>query len=326
MKKEIKRSAEYFTKKLVDREHKVPWILLQGEPNSGKTTCMYYLLSSHRMKTYPHSMFNLIDVSYGKNWFKLMDIDAEMQKDESIKQFFMELADGIVYVIDADSPEKLKESIEPFHEALQNIPSDIPMLIIINQKQTDVEIDIEEVLNLFDLTKISSPAENRSFHFEVCNLMTGEGVYSAFDWFISKLTAVEEYHETVSIHRILIYDINGLLAYDALFSDIINTEHDAVLITGLLSALNSVSKNLFRETSNLDVVSIGDYSLVLFSREAYICTLLIERGGSYKKAKQIAEMILEIYLENGEAGRQAIKKLVMENQEKNKKSQHKVSA
>lgn len=311
-----KKVIESFTNLVKKENHKVPWVLLVGEKGSGKTTALYYLLSSNRNKIYPDTIFNLIDVSYGQEWFKLVDLGKEVLKDEILVEFFISIADGLVYVIDGETEETLKKSVEPFHKFVTEIPSNIPLLILINKKNPENNINLNDILNYFDLGLISSPNDPRSFHFEICTVISGEGVYRGFDWFVSKLMAYDGYHEIVTIHRVLIYDVNGLLDFDAQFTEITDNEQDAVLITGLLSALNSMTRTLFKESSFLDVVTVGDYSMVLVTRSQKVCCLFIERGGAIGKAKQIAEMILDIFLEEGENGRIAIENLIEESKHK----------
>ncbi|NHK32079.1 MAG: hypothetical protein FK730_12050 [Asgard group archaeon] len=308
----IRKMLESFVNHLDKREHTIPWVLLIGEKGSGKTTLLYYLLSSNRDKIFPDTIFNWIDVSYGAEWFKLIDLGKEVLQDELLVEYFLSIVDGIVYVISGETDSSLQNSIEAFHSIVEKIPSNIPLLVVINKKAPERKIDLNDVMNYFDLAKISSPTDPRSFHFEICSIITGDGVYRAFDWFVSKLMSYEGYHEMVTIHRVLIYDVNGILDFDAQFTSISDEEQDAVLITGLLSALNSMTRTLFKDTSFLDVVTVGDYSMVLVSRNKKICCLFVERGDAIGKAKQVAEMILDIFLAEGESGRIAIENIVEE--------------
>ncbi|MHA1156601.1 MAG: ADP-ribosylation factor-like protein [Candidatus Heimdallarchaeota archaeon] len=307
-----KKAMESFANYISRDNHKIPWVLLIGEKGSGKTTTLYYLLSSNRDKVFPDTVINWIDISYGQEWFKIIDIGKEILNDENLINYFLSIADGIVYVLNGESDESLRSSVEPFHAIMEKIPSNVPLLTLVNKRDPSNKINLSDVLSYFDLTKISSPTDPRSFHFEICTIMTGEGIYRGFDWFISKLMHYEGYHEYVTIHRVLIYDVNGLLDFDAQFSNIMDDTQDAVLITGLLSALNSMTRTLFKESSFLDVVTVGDYSMVLVSRNQKICCLFVEKGGAIGKAKQIAEMVLDIFLTEGEEGRLAIENLIEE--------------
>lgn len=310
--KNLRKMMESLVAYLSKREHTIPWVLLIGEKGSGKTTLLYYLLSSNRDRVFPETIFNWIDVSYGTEWFKLIDLGREVLEDELIVDYFLSISDGIVYVIDGESDLSLQNSCDAFHSIVEKIPSNVPLLVVINKKDPERKIDLNDAMNYFDLAKISSPTDPRSFHFEICSIITGDGIYRAFDWFVSKLMSYEGYHEMVTIHRVLIYDVNGLLDFDAQFTIITDEEQDAVLITGLLSALNSMTRTLFKDTSFLDVVTVGDYSMVLVSRSKKICCLFVERGDAIGKAKQVAEMILDIFLTEGENGRMAIENLVEE--------------
>jgi len=314
--KNLKKNVDAFSTFIQKKDHRIPWVLLMGEKGSGKTTLLYYLLSSNRDKVFPETAFNMIDISYGTEWFKLVDLGREILEDERIVDYFLSFADGLVYVINGESDESLQQSVVQYHKVVDRLPADLPILTIINKRDPERQINLSDSLSYFDLARISSPTEPRSFHFEICTVITGEGIYRAFDWFVSKLLAYEGYHETVSIHRVLIYDVNGLLDFDAQFSQVADKTQDAVLITGLLSALNSMTRTLFTDTSFLDVVTVGEYSMVLVSRNQKICCLFVERGGAIGKAKQIAEMILEIFFEQGEDGRIAIENLVEESKHK----------
>ena len=307
-----KKAIEAFANHLRKENHSIPWVLLIGEEGSGKTTALYYLLSSNRDKVFPETVINWIDISYGQEWFKLIDIGKELLKDEKVIDYFLSIADGIVYVLNGQSLETLRRSVDTFHNIIERIPANIPLLTLVNKRDPDNKIELNDVLGLFDLAKISTPTEPRSFHFEICTILTGQGIYRGFDWFVSKLMAYEGYHESVTVHRVLIYDFNGLIDFDAQFSNVMDNSQDAVLITGLLSALNSMTRTLFKDTSFLDVVTVGEYSMVLVSRNQKICCLFIERGGAIGKAKQIAEMTLDIFLAEGEEGRTAIENLIEE--------------
>ena len=314
--KSSKKNIEAFSLYLQKHEHVIPWVLLMGEKGSGKTTLLYYLLSSNRDKIFPDTAFNFIDISYGAEWFKLIDLGKEILEDERVVDFFLSIVNGVVYVINGESDDTLLKSTEKFHGIVEKIPSNVPLLILINKRNPERKIDTSQVLNFFDLGKISSPTDPRSFHFEPCTITSGDGIYRAFDWFVSKLMSYEGYHESVTVHRVLIYDVNGLLDFDAQFSNAIDETQDAVLITGLLSALNSMTRTLFKDSSILDVVTVGDYSMVLVSRSKKICCLFVERGGAIGKAKQVAEMILDIFLEEGENSRNAIEGIIEDSKHK----------
>ncbi len=83
-----------------------------------------------------------------------------------------------------------------------------------------------------------------------------------------------------------------------------------------------MTRTLFKESSFLDVVTVGDYSMVLVTRKEKICCLFVERGDALGKAKQIAEMILDIFLTEGENGRMAIENLI----EESKKDEEEVTS
>ncbi|MBD3189734.1 MAG: hypothetical protein GF308_03780 [Candidatus Heimdallarchaeota archaeon] len=311
IRKALNSLSGYFQKE----NRNIPWILLQGEPKSGKTTCLYYLLSVNRDRKYPETQLNMIDVAYGNYWFKLIDLGKELEQDPEIVQFFTNMVDGVVYIISGKSEQAIIDSIEPFNEAMGSIPKNIPVLVIINKWDPKVQINLGKAMELFDLINISSPDDPRSFHFEICNFNAGDGVYRAFDWLVSKLTAFQGFHEEVSIRRILIYDRNGLLQFDMPITPTTNEEEDGVLLSGLLSALNHMARRVFADTSYLDVVTIGDYSMVLVPRGDQICCILMDRGGPISKAKQIGRKTLDIFNEEGTKGRIAIEQLVEESKD-----------
>jgi GTPase SAR1 family protein len=213
-----RKTAEALSNHLHKDTHKIPWVLMLGEKGSGKTTCLYYLLSSTRDKEFPDTPVNWVDINYGREWFKLIDLGQDMIQDQEMVNFFISLADGFVYVFNGESIEKLKESIERFNKIIKKIPPNLPLLILINKRNPDFNVAINDIMDYFDLSLIASPNDPRSFHFEIVSFLTGDGVYRAFDWFVSQLLAYEGYEETITIHRVIIYDVNGLLQYDGQFS------------------------------------------------------------------------------------------------------------
>ncbi|MHA1213025.1 MAG: ADP-ribosylation factor-like protein, partial [Candidatus Heimdallarchaeota archaeon] len=87
--KNLKKNIDAFSAFIQNKDHRIPWVLLMGEKGSGKTTLLYYLLSSNRDKVFPETAFNMIDISYGTEWFKLIDLGREILEDVRIVDYFL---------------------------------------------------------------------------------------------------------------------------------------------------------------------------------------------------------------------------------------------
>ena len=171
-------------------------ITLIGPSKSGKTTLVRYLETGTTVDEELHTTLgieirrNSVDID---GW-KLKAIDTGGQ--ELYRQTFWELAiqqaDAVIFVIDAtvrkeNSPEMYSVSQSQFEYALDIVPEDVPLLVLLNKQDLKEKnpMDAKEALQIFNMALF----QDRTVAYLPCSAKLGDGVDVAMSWLIDNLEA-----------------------------------------------------------------------------------------------------------------------------------------
>jgi ADP-ribosylation factor related protein 1 len=169
-------------------------VTLIGPSKAGKTTLVRYLETGETVNDDPHTT---LGIEVRKNHvemsgLKLKVIDSGGQ--EIYAQAFWELAvqqaNSVIFVIDAtvrneNNTEVYEITKNQFSYALDIIPEDMPLLIVLN-KQDLVDknpMNPADALKIFNLGSF----ENRTVAYLPISAKYGTGVEDALHWLIEKL-------------------------------------------------------------------------------------------------------------------------------------------
>lgn len=169
-------------------------ITLIGPSQAGKTTLVRYLETGQVVEEDMHTTLgieirkNSIDLD---GW-KLKAIDTGGQ--ELYQQTFWELAiqqaDAVIFVIDAtvhedDNPEMYNISKQQFAYAMDIIPEEMPLLVLLNKQDLKESNPLEpkDALAIFNMALF----QNRTVAYLPCSAKYGTGVEESITWLIDRL-------------------------------------------------------------------------------------------------------------------------------------------
>ena len=181
-----------FLSKILSRKKKVRQakIAILGPSKAGKTTFIKFLEMG---KPPSDNMISTLGVDYRRkpvkvsSWsFSLIDVGGQTLYQKAFWELVVEQADGIVYVVDAtvrpdSAPDLFQEHCDAFEYALDIIPEDMIILILLNKQ------DLKELnpLSADEFTKVypSHKIVRRSFALLPVSAKFGDGIDGALEWF-----------------------------------------------------------------------------------------------------------------------------------------------
>ena len=93
-------------------------VVLLGLDNAGKTTCVYRLLLGRKVDTVPTIGFNSEEVRHGRCNFVMWDIGGQA-KIRKLWRHYVESADALVFVVDAQDRARLREARAAFKRCVR---------------------------------------------------------------------------------------------------------------------------------------------------------------------------------------------------------------
>jgi ADP-ribosylation factor 1/2 len=156
-------------------------ILLVGLDNSGKTSILYRMNMGEFVLTTPTIGFNVESFKYKKTTFSVWDVGGQDRLRKLWKHYFSG-TDGLVFVIDVNDNERLKECMDEIKLLLsEDELSNTPFLILANKIDLGVKINyqhvFDDITNFVAITNLSN-----EFKIQPCCAKTGEGLYEGFAW------------------------------------------------------------------------------------------------------------------------------------------------
>ncbi len=94
-------------------------VVLLGLDNAGKTTVVYRLLLGRKVDTVPTIGFNSEEVRHGRCSFVMWDIGGQA-KIRKLWRHYVESADALVFVVDAQDRSRLREARAAFKRCVCN--------------------------------------------------------------------------------------------------------------------------------------------------------------------------------------------------------------
>ena len=88
-------------------------VVLLGLDNAGKTTAVYRLLLGKKVDTVPTVGFNSEEVKYDRCSFIMWDIGGQ-SKIRKLWKHYVESADALIFVVDAQDRARIKEARSAF--------------------------------------------------------------------------------------------------------------------------------------------------------------------------------------------------------------------
>lgn len=129
-------------------------VVLLGLDNAGKTTCVYRLLLGKKIDTVPTVGFNSEEVRYNRCNFIMWDIGGQA-KIRKLWKHYVESADALIFVVDAQDRARLREARAAFkkmlrHKTLRNTV----LLIYANKTDYEHSMSPAEIVEGLDVKRV----------------------------------------------------------------------------------------------------------------------------------------------------------------------------
>ncbi len=186
----------FLSKLLLKKREQVKdaYVTIIGPPKAGKTTLVRYLETG---KPVEEELSTTLGIEVRKtgvqiDQWRLRAIDTGGQKiyQQTFWELAVQQADVVIFLIDATikpdtNPELYELTKEQFSYALDIIPEDVPLLVLINKQDLKEKnpMNVDEALQILDFGSIP----NRSMAFYPCSAKYGTGVEEAINWIVTQL-------------------------------------------------------------------------------------------------------------------------------------------
>eukprot|EP01116_Phalansterium_solitarium_P008499 TRINITY_DN22407_c0_g1_i1.p1 TRINITY_DN22407_c0_g1~~TRINITY_DN22407_c0_g1_i1.p1 ORF type:complete len:204 (-),score=52.17 TRINITY_DN22407_c0_g1_i1:70-609(-) len=158
-------------------------ILLVGLDAAGKTTILYKLRLGELVVTIPTIGFNVETVAYKNINFTIWDIGGQ-EKIRALWRHYYNGVDGIIFVIDSNDSERLKEAADTLQTMLaEELLSDAVLLVLANKQDLPRALPVSKVTESLGLYGLKS----RRWNVQACVAATGDGLYEGLDWLSREL-------------------------------------------------------------------------------------------------------------------------------------------
>jgi small GTP-binding protein len=210
MKREISLPPSFSFLRKILRKKKNASICFVGLDRAGKSTIVYRLRTGQFVDDFSRTLgLNIDDLSVGPLNLKTFDLGGQTTFRESIWKPYVELVNGICFVIDSMDKDRYSLALKELYRTLKMTKRRIPLLVLLNKvdlikdelqrediirKDNFTRIPLEEELNQFiggflhclDTNFITYHASN--FLVLGTSAKTGEGLKEAFaDFFAAEL-------------------------------------------------------------------------------------------------------------------------------------------
>ena len=156
--------------------------MMVGLDAAGKTTILYKLKLGEVVKTIPTIGFNVETVEYNNINFNVFDIGGQ-EKIRQLWKHYVECSDAIIFVIDSNDGDRIKEAKEELFNILKLDGLTQAHLLVLANKQ-----DLPEAKTVSQLTDILGlHSLKRSWHVQACCAITGDGLNDGLDWLSTRV-------------------------------------------------------------------------------------------------------------------------------------------
>jgi len=159
-------------------------ILMVGLDAAGKTTILYKLKLGEIVTTIPTIGFNVETVEYKNISFTVWDVGGQ-DKIRPLWRHYFQNTQGLIFVIDSNDRERVKEAEEELSRMLQEDElRDAVLLIFANKQDLPNAMSAAEIT---DLLKLHSN-KNKDWYIQATCATQGQGLYEGLDWLSNELS------------------------------------------------------------------------------------------------------------------------------------------
>ncbi|MFX1283300.1 MAG: ADP-ribosylation factor family protein [Promethearchaeota archaeon] len=273
-------------------ERRVP-IAIVGLENAGKTTLSVRLQTGKYHQTLPTAGLDVEVVDVKGTLFQLFDLGGHQHFRELFWRNYVQLSQGIIFVIDSSDIDRLDEVVDWLWKCLE-WNKNAPLLILANKSDLN-HIEFKHLIRKIRLAQLPIQNPQRSFRIFEVSMKTGTNLEEALSWFSQKTSNTIE-GRLIKLLGLYIYLPTGIPIASYLFTKEPSQNLDVDMIPGFLNAIDQFTSGFMGPSEGLQSLNTQNHSILMVKREGVLCALITAKDSDPGVTRVIAESILT-YLE-----------------------------
>jgi small GTP-binding protein len=275
--------------KTISSVKRIP-IAIVGLENAGKTSLTHRLQTGKFKQTQiPTRGLDIETVEVKEQLFQLFDLGGHIKFREMFWKMYVQLSQGIIFIIDSSDPKRIEETSEWFWKCLE-WNSQAPLLILANKTDLD-HMELGELMDKIKLAELPQQNPNRPFRIFDTSIKKGTNVDEALEWFFLKVHQTIE-KKKVELIGIYLYLPTGLLVTSHQFKKFEGEDLDVDMIPGFLLAIDQFASGVMGPNNSLQSINTESADILLVKREGVLCAIVSGRGSDATTTRMIAESFL----------------------------------
>jgi small GTP-binding protein len=269
-------------------EKRIP-IAIVGLENAGKTTLSVRLQTGKYHQTLPTAGLDVEVLEIRGHIFQLFDLGGHQHFRHLFWKNYVQLSQGIIFVIDSSDDSKLDEVVDWLWKCLK-WNRNAPLLILANKSDLN-HVGLETIIEKIRLTQLPIQNPNRSFRIFEVSFKLGTNVDEALSWFAEK-TANNIGDSKIKLLGFYLYLPTGIPIASHLFTDGNSKNLDLDIIPGFLNAFDQFTSGMMGPSEGLQSLNTLNHSILMVKREGVLCAVITDKDSDLSVTRVIAESIL----------------------------------
>nr|QXF29019.1 Arf1d [Vischeria sp. CAUP Q 202] len=166
-------------------------VVLLGLDNAGKTTAVYRLLLGKKVDTVPTVGFNSEEIRMNRFSLIMWDIGGQ-SKIRKLWKHYLESADALIFVVDAQDRVRLKEARSAFKRMLKHKTlKDTVLLIYANKTDYEDSMTVPEIVEGLEVHEVIG---DRKWYIQKTCAISGQGLKEGLEWLCRALSFKGGHH------------------------------------------------------------------------------------------------------------------------------------
>ena len=269
-------------------ERRIP-IAIVGLENAGKTTLSMRLQTGRYLQTLPTAGLDVEVVEKQGHIFQLFDLGGHQHFRQLFWKNYVQLSQGIIFVIDASDDSKLGEVVDWLWKCLE-WNKNAPLLILANKSDLN-HIGLEKIIDEIRLAQLPIQNPNRSFRIFEVSMKVGTNLDEALSWFADK-TVNNIGDNQIRLLGFYLYLPTGIPIASYLLSSGNSNDFDLDMMPGFLNAFDQFTSGMMGPNEGLQSLSTLNHSILMVKREGVLCAVITDKDSDLSVTRVIAESIL----------------------------------
>lgn len=164
-------------------EGKKARIVMVGLDAAGKTTLLYKLKLDETVTTIPTIGFNAEEFKYKNISMLIWDLGGQ-DKIRPLWRYYFQNADAIIYVVDSNDRERIKEARDELHKVCSSDElRDAKVLVFANKQDLPYALNSREMIHALSLNEL----KQKHWFIQPCCATKGEGLFDGLEWLSQQL-------------------------------------------------------------------------------------------------------------------------------------------